>query len=364
MATAFVAFESASFAGRYSPEYGNAMSLFSRRRPAPRSPIFDFWDWWKSQGQVRFSNAIESGDYGSITSQMSARVSAIHPDLQWETSKGSSSDHALCVTAAGNAELRPLAERWLRASPRPNSTWEYIAARQRDPAVLTAVLEFEKTEVDLKLARWHVVEVQRTSTLDVALTHPAFAQMDISQSQQVTFLLLDWLLGEDDVERWIGVVDTDLTGVEGEVTNEMLEAMVDELVARQTAPTWLLLESSSPDGHRVIASALSPLRWIDHPLLDLHSEVRLAYQSQREDNLPTGESLEWLRTYEDGLTESLANRGILVAHETSDGVRVLHIYTDSEDQNARDIIDTYRPMDRAGVTHAMDPAWRSVERFR
>jgi len=42
---------------------------------------------------------------------------------------------------------------------------------------------------------------------DVVVHHPEFVQMQESQRQQFVFLVLDWALGEDDVERWVGGVE-------------------------------------------------------------------------------------------------------------------------------------------------------------
>ena len=43
--------------------------------------------------------------------------------------------------------------------------------------------------------------------LDVRLWHPRFAEVDEQTRMQAAFLYLDHLLGEDDVERWIGAIE-------------------------------------------------------------------------------------------------------------------------------------------------------------
>ena len=342
-----------------------AVSLFRRRgvNVEVLSPIAEFWRWWTATGEALFSAAIATGSYGDLPKQISAKVAAIHPDMQWEASTGESSEHALCVTAAGVAELRPLAERWFRAAPPASETWEFAAARRRDAAVLSGALEFAGMKIELGLARVGIQVDDERQLLDVSVFHPAFASLGDQGSGQLTFLLLDWLLGEDDVERWLGGIETVSADPEDSVPIDSLLEVVVAMAGRHDEPVWILAESTTTTGNRSLVTALRPLRWIDHPLFDLHTEIRLPFSPQRDDGLPTPEALELLRGYENGLLEALGERGLLVAFETFEGQRIFHVYTDSEDQNARDAIDTFAGDENAVKTHSMDPSWRQVRQF-
>nr|WP_232530929.1 DUF695 domain-containing protein [Microlunatus antarcticus] len=106
--------------------------------------------------------------------------------------------------------------------------------------------------------------------------------------------------------------------------------------------------------------ARRPLRWIDSPLLDLHNKVGLTYQAE-PNGLPTGESLAWLRALEDSLVAAAGPGAELLAHETHAGRRVLHVYSDSEDQNVTARIDELvSATPGAAVDSSFDPAWRAV----
>jgi hypothetical protein len=328
-----------------------------------RSPILEFWRWWATIGEARLTAAIGNGDHSIWVGEISLRVAAIHPELQWETGKGRSSQHALCVTAAGVAALRPLAERWFRASPPTTGMWEFSPARQPDPSVLTSTLEFSDVKVELSAARISIQVDDVRQRLDVKVFHPAFAVLGNDGSRRVTYLLLDWLLGEDDVERWLGEIATVLDDPPDSVPAEALSEVIVEMAARHVEPVWVLAESTTPSGRRLLLSAMRPLRWIDHPLFDLHTEIQLQYSLQRDDGLPTAAALEALRDYENRLIDAMGDRGLLVAYETFDGQRVFHVYTDSEDQNARDIIDSFQSNVRARKTHSSDPSWKHVQRF-
>lgn len=349
------------FASRSAPSrsYSNAPD----RGDVSRSPIAEFWRWWSDIGEALLTAAITDNDFGDVPDQITAKVGAIHPDLQWETSAGRSSEHVLCVTAAGVPELRALAERWLRSAPAANETWEFAAARRRDASVLNAMLDFSGTQIELKLARVGIEIDDDRQLLDVSVFHPAFKSLGEDASGRVVFLLLDWLLGEDDVERWLGGIDIVSDDPQGSVPLDSLLDAVDGMAARPLEGDWYLAESTTATGSRLIISARRPLRWIDHPLLDLHTEIRCRFSPQRDDGLPSPEALDVLSDYEDGLLEAVGHRGLLVACETFDGQRVFHVYTDSEDQNSRDIIDTYRGAVKAVKKHFIDPSWKRVRQF-
>ena len=227
-----------------------------------------------------------TGDYGDLTSVISAMVHAIHPELAWELAAGSRSEHALIVTAGGTAELRPLAERWMRAAPPASPTWEYHPARQADPSALRHRLNLGGADLVLDGIRIGLALDERRNRVDVGLFHPAFGGMSGSGPGQVTFLVLDWLLGEDDVERWVGGVQP-LTSVPEPAHGAVeLLRVVDGLRHHDRSEEWALLEGRTDAGERLIASARPFLRWIDRPVLDLHHQLTLAFEPARADGLP------------------------------------------------------------------------------
>lgn len=340
------------------------MRIFKRRGKASElSPITDFWRWWEKEGERELTGAIGSGNYGDLPHRISAKVWAIHPELQWETGKGKSAKHALCVTAAGVAELRTVAERWRRASPKPTTMWEYAAARQPNESASSAVLDLTDAKIELRLARVVILMDEQRQVLDVAVFHPEFRKAGANASRQATFLLLDWLLGEDDVERWLGAIDTISDEPAESIPIDELRDIVGLMAAQHVEQHWVVTESTTALGARRIVTARRPARWIDHPLLDLHTEIRLRYVGRRDDGLPTVESLEILREYEDSLAAALGSRGMLLGHETYEGLRVLHFYSDAEDQNARDILDSFRDQEPSERIHTIDPSWKQIQRL-
>ena len=88
-----------------------------RAVPGDGEPIADFWGWWASAGRAAAEAGIGGAGFGRFTSEMTARVQAMHPDLAWELAPGAQAEHALIVTAAGVPGQRRIAERWYQQAP-------------------------------------------------------------------------------------------------------------------------------------------------------------------------------------------------------------------------------------------------------
>ena len=118
---------------------------------------------------------LEAGGADTLAEELSRRVSAIHPELQWEFSKGPRSRHALVVSPGGSAKVRAAAARWYAEAPAPDDVWEYHRSRQADPDALTARLEIGGQRLDLSELRFSfTVDTDRRS-VDVTAYHPGFA---------------------------------------------------------------------------------------------------------------------------------------------------------------------------------------------
>ncbi|WHT15749.1 DUF695 domain-containing protein [Crossiella sp. CA-258035] len=327
--------------------------------------IADFWHWWQQDGATQLANAIHTGDFSDLPEQMAHLVNAIDKDLQWELGPGTQAQHSLCVTANGDPALRPLTERWLRAAPPPDTTWEYRAARQADPDVLNQQLTFGDWEVELDQTRLSLTVDEQSLLVDVTVHHPTFATMPESAALQVAFLALTWLLGEDDLERWIGEVNTATAEPADALPADALPETVHAMAARHPEPTWVVMEGEGQDGAQLTAVAMRPLRWIDHPLLDLHAGITLTYPALDPRDLPTGEDLAELQQQEDDLLRLLDNAVLLVAHETGRGARTLHLYCDSTDAATQATLTTWtQRQPNASLDTQPDPAWDQVSHLR
>jgi hypothetical protein len=339
------------------------MPIFKRRRHnvVEADTIGAFWSWWTLSGAAQVADAVTQQEPAATSADLSERIARIHPDLEWELGPGLHAEHVLIVTAAGNPALRAVARRWLRAAPPSDETWEYADLRRPGPAFTIRFDGLPPIPIDET-----VVSVEPdAAAVNVGVHHPTFPSLPVDVQQRVTFLILDLVLGEEMVETWVGVIETlDAEPADALAIKDLLPAVAAfaaEHTLEDGSPAWKMLEGTR-DGHRVIATAEYPLRSIRRPHLDTHVAVSIDYPVVREDGLPESEMLDELRAFEDHLTARLGGSGNLLAHETSDGTRILHYYTDGTTP-----ADAQLKAATAGWSHGRvtitthhDPAWHNV----
>jgi hypothetical protein len=322
--------------------------------------VEDFWGWWASAGRAAAEAGIGGAGFEGFTGEMTARVQAMHPDLAWELAPGGRAEHALVVTAAGTPALRRLAERWHQQAPAASEVWEYHPARQASPPSLAAVLEIGGQRLSLAELTFDLHVDNGRDVIDTVVFHPSFATMPPDAGNQVGFLALDWALGEDGVTRWIGGFETSDTRPPAGVPADGLIATVEALADRAGQPRWALLKGER-DGAVVLATLAVPAKWVDHPLMDLHLALALPFADQTPEGLPGPSSLDQLRAFEDELTDRLEPRALLVAHETTRGVRTLHLFADSDDPAvAEQVRDAVAGWPGAAVNSNLDAGWRAI----
>ncbi|WP_460573191.1 DUF695 domain-containing protein [Humibacter soli] len=290
-------------------------------------------------------------------------MKAIDPQLTWHFSAGSESEHRLTVTGDGDPERRPAATRWLRAAPAADPTWEFRSSQEADPSALVANLEIAGANIDLSQTMFGLDPDLNRKRVHVAVYHPSFANLPGGADLQVSFLLLDWLLGEDNVERWIGSIDAVTNLPDQAVTGEGVIEAVASMRQKSSPDDWVIASWQDENGSPGLASYRPALRRVDYPTHDLYQQIRVSYPT-RADGLPAdADVLESLRALEDGMQSTLAGRGILVAYDTISGHRTFHLYTDSEDQNATDTLTQWATEHRLEIKTIADPGWRNVHRF-
>ncbi|GIF97773.1 DUF695 domain-containing protein [Catellatospora citrea] len=339
--------------------------IFSRkRRPEGTAAIAAFWAAWP-QLRTRSEAAIAARGFpDDLVADIAARVNDIHPELEWEFSKGRVAEHAFIVSAAGDPALRALAHRWRQAAPAADETWEFHDARQAESEMFEAEFQADGHRVELAELRYAFSLDEPRSEYDIVVFHPAFAAMTEAQRVQVAFLSLAWLLGEDAVEVWIGAVDVAVECPDGARPPQELATAVAELAAQYRDETWVLM-GSSPDAEVPrIATAQRPLKPARWPVLDTHVAITLAFRG-RDNGMPDPDALTALRDFEDRLRELLTDAE-LIAHETSEGMRTFHVYADSARFSADAVEKLAKTWSggRAKVKVCADHGWEGVRHLR
>jgi hypothetical protein len=333
------------------------VGLFRKKARPEAETIAEFWQWWAT---VRddVAAAITAGTVMDFSDGLARRVHAIHPGLQWELAPGITG-HALVVTPGGQAAIRAVAARWLAAAPRADQTWSYRSVRAADPSTFASIIELDGHKLDLSQIRYGIAVNQQNRQIDVACYHPAFASLPDSVQAQITFLTLDWALGEADVEIWLGEITWTGTQPTNPKTPADLRQAVDTVASDEGS--WVLMRGQRR-GTPVLATVASPLRPARWPRFDLYVPIRLPYQRYNQGQLPVDESLAALRRFEDEMSIAIGTNGALVAHETGARQRTLHFYVDSQ-TNARAELESHLPQwreGRASTDPRLDPAFEQV----
>jgi hypothetical protein len=335
------------------------MGLFRKKARPETETIAEFWQWWAT-ARDRVAAAISAGTVREFADEIGHRVDAIRTDLQWELAPGLTSRHALVVTSGGQAAMRATAARWLAAAPPADETWSYRSARAADPSVFESIIELDGHKLELAHIRYGITVNKQSHQIDVVCYHPAFAGLPDDVQGQITFLSLDWAVGENDVEIWLGEIGWTATEPANPKTPEDLRHAVTAVASDEDS--WVLMEGRRRDGTPLLATAASPLRSARWPRFDLYVPITLPYQRYNEGQFPVDESLTALRAFEDELSAAIATNGALVAHETSGRLRTLHFYVDSQ-TNARAELESHLPgwrEGRASMEPRLDPAFEQV----
>jgi hypothetical protein len=325
---------------------------FFRRDETPTSGA-GFWGWWAG-ARDRIANAIETGGFdGKLVNEISRAVAAIDRRLAWEFAPGTTAKHALCVSPEGNAEVRPVALHWLESAPPPDATWEYHASRQASPTL--SVFSAAGRRLDLAEMRAITSWDGSRRRLDVRLWHPAFDGAPPGLPEQASLLFLDKLLGEEEVERWIGAIEALHARTSGKTPAE-LKAEVERQAAVSGGDTWVLGQRASADGKVAIVMADAALKRIDHPFDDKHIAIRLPIEGG---GMPDGPLAELLNAEEDRLVGLLRGVATLAGRTTSPGERVIHFVAEDMDR-VHPGIDAWAqglPPWRIKVESQHDPTW-------
>lgn len=344
------------------------MRLFGRKdADDPTQAVAEFWRWWTQEGAAKTALAIDERSLDTWAHTLSMRIEQVDEQLAWELGPGERSRHVLVVTAEGNPQLRATARRWRRAAPAADEMWSYSDVRLPTSG-LGWTLTFDEQPLDAASVR---VAAQRSETeIDVVLHHPAMSELAEPARDNAAFLLLDSALGEAAVETWIGTVASSAAPVDGGIDLEQLREMVDSLerssISDDGERAWVALEGTGRGGMPMLALTQVPLRPMTAPHLDTHVRLELRFSQVLDNGLPGEQSLQALRQLEDHLQARLGDSGQVVAHETSAGTRVLHLYVDGTTpapQQVRAALGSWQDS-RPKVDVRADPAWDGVRHLR
>lgn len=327
--------------------------------------IKKFWNWWPTI-RPRIEEAIGGAGFDeALVKEINDRVLAIRDGLDWELAPGTKSKHAFCLSAKGDPEGRLVTETWRARGPAPDETWEYHGARRSGPARQQMTLELEG--ITFKLEDF-TVEMQLDPTRERVhgtYYHPAFARIDNERLRfTATYLTLDGVLGEDEVERWLGVIETSRQAPLKAVPMTELVAAVQKLRETATGEQFVVCKGED-DGQPAFAVVNLALKRVDHLLACMHGAIDIEILEPTGEGLPNETDDKHLAAMEKSLFEAIGSSAIYFGRETRRGRRLLHFFA-PEDGPAASAVERWKKAYKGrdiDVTWERDPGWNVQRRF-
>ena len=281
-----------------------------------------FWKWWET-GRELLEEAVADGGPTDLPETITGLVADIHPELQWQLAPGPAATHALALSAGGDPSLRLVTQRWVDLGSDATETWEYHPARV---AAALAPFEMDDVLVDSKAAVIVTAEDLLYEQLEVTIYVPGFEQVTPEVQMRVALLLLDATLGEDDVERWVGFIDTVDEPPAGGAPLRTLPEIVSAFSSTTTGEQWDVVEEQEPGALPAISSINRALKPLDYLRYTFHLEMIIEMNQWTDLGLPTEDESEDLTLLEEDLIHTLGDTAIFAARETEDCIRRLHFF--------------------------------------
>jgi hypothetical protein len=307
--------------------------------------IAEYWSWW-DDARDEVEAAIEERETDApVLRELLDRVSAL--GLACELSPGRTARHAVCVSANGDPSLRKLAYRWWDLAPAADATFEYHPARIAGSPDAVLMLGGERFAfADLRFA---IALDEARRELGLGVQHPAFAGLDEQARAQIGFIALDNILGEEDVERWIGALEWSGAAPTASAGPQDLQAEIERLRETEGSDEWALLRTEE-----AVAVAARPLRPVDHPYFDLLCELKAR---------PVDHDLSVLQKNETTLARDFGHRAFHAASLTQGDIRTAFVYVDADEPTSGEL-EAWAARRGYETVFSLDPAWDAVRRFR
>lgn len=323
--------------------------------------IQEFWAWWSAAGRDGLLAAID-GDESDIAEVLSQKVHELHPGLEWQLTPLDNGKYCLALSGSGNRMARVLTETAMVWAPVDDDRFIYAAARIAQPLV---PVEFGDVVVDPSLVRVATETDDDYEQLDVTMWIPGTEDYEDDDRAELAMSLLDLCLGEDDTERWIGIIDTVDADPGNSIYLSDLAAVIADYAPTVTRDEWKVYETGPTPQEPVIVSLNVAAKHIDHLRHGVHVEVRIALTEVTGLGMPSEAEAERIAGIEDAMVDALPDGVLLVARETGLNHRILHFYG----RNADDLEEALAPFEDHG-THdiefhlGIDADWSMLSQLR
>lgn len=188
-----------------------------------------FWERWFELVPV-VSAALGDGEPHRVEDELDDLVSGLHPDLVFSLEQGHMAMYALVITGQEDPRLRPYTDAWINAAPPSDMVWEFHDSVPPVPDPTEVVVNLG--QVRMRLGDYRVVAQVDGDVVDVAVYHPALADLSDQHRQTMTFLPLDVTLGERLAGERLRRVETAELEPQGTISLLELRSLVRELAGQ------------------------------------------------------------------------------------------------------------------------------------
>ena len=188
-----------------------------------------FWERWFELVPA-VSAALGDGEPHRVEDELRDLVSSLHPDLLFSLEQGHLAMYALVVTGQEDPRLRPYTDAWIDAAPPSDMVWEFHDSVPPVPDPTEVIVNLG--QVKMRLGDYRVVAQVDGDVVDVAVYHPALADLSDQHRRTMTFLPLDVTLGERLAGERLRRVETAELEPQGTISLLELRSLVRELAGR------------------------------------------------------------------------------------------------------------------------------------
>jgi len=164
--------------------------------------ISAFWRWFSNHHRD-VEAALDRNNTAGLTQQMNAQIDKLSSEIAWEIGPGLVKPYMLVFPTAGGEESKVAVGRIMERAPRIEG-WEFHASRPTRP--YPPEIQLPEQGLTIQTLDWHFVlkATPNADRFDLQILDDKLASLDERTALTAVFILLDSVLGEDMVERWIG----------------------------------------------------------------------------------------------------------------------------------------------------------------
>lgn len=168
-------------------------------------------NWWQefSKNQQKIDDAFTKGSNFDIVKFMNGNLNCIHENISWEFGPAvNGNGHRLVITPESYKQLRPLVNEILKRAPK-FERWEFYGYRL--PESYEAAIETVKSRTggqidDLKVQS----EINDLNQVNLYFTRETCkTEQDFNQAFNDAFVTIESILGEENLDKWIGAIEVD-----------------------------------------------------------------------------------------------------------------------------------------------------------